>query len=539
MKKIFFILIFMSYHLVLAQNTKEVDSLANLLQKKLSPPLRLDILVQIAQMYSFAPTLSINYANQALPLAEQANKQREMGKIYRILGEAHQTQAAYDKSLESYLKAELIFEQIKDSAQLAVVYNQIGIIFKYQEKYDRALEFYYKALNIKGNQKNKDITAMLNNIGVVYYKKKEYDKAIEITQQSFQLIDTSRDRLSYAIYKGNIGEYLVRKGDFKEGIPKLLSALGILKGTNNAYYEAFMLTFISQAFLDQKKYPQAIAYAKKCFAVASQIKANALIRDACRILKDTYQANKDLANAILYTDYFHAYQDSLLNEKSIQKITQLEMQYDFDKKNQLQKIEQAKKDLAQEKALAQEVFYRDVFLSFFAVMCCIAFFLYRSQYKEHKINILLKEKNKEILKKNEEIEIKKKQLEAIANDLKKANLSIHDQNEEIKQINENLGKLVQERTQVLLEMNQSLVDYAFYNAHKLRAPLATLMGLVFLFQLEDNAKEKDRIAEMIKSASHDLDLVVRQIQEIVSKDAKIFNVSSGSLAAKPTFLGSR
>lgn len=526
MKKLLFVLAFVTVDILFAQETKKIDSLTTLLQKKLNPTERLNALIMIANEYAdLMPMASIDYANQAFALAEVAKKRQEIGRIYRIIGEAYHTQGIYDKSLEYYFKAEHIFEQIKDSLRLMSIYNQIGIAFKYQENYDKALQFYYKALAIGEIKQEEDLGAMRNNVAVIYYKKKEYDKAIEITQRNLQSTDTTKDRLSYGIYIGNIGEYLVKKKNFEEGIDKLQKALGIFEQLKDYYYESFMLTFIAQAYLDEKEYIKALLYAQRCFELTQKIKAKALSRDACRILKDIYQEQRDFENALRYNEYFHAYEDSLNNEKSIQKFTQLEMQYDFDKKNQLDEIAQAKKDLANEKILEQQIFYRDAFLSFSAIIACVAFFFYQSRQREYKTNRILTEKNKEILKKNEEIETQKNQLEDIAFDLKIANVSIREQNEEIKQINENLEKLVQERTQGLLEMNQSLMDYAFYNAHKLRAPLATLMGLVYIFQLEERKNERKRIAQMIEIAAKDLDVVVKQIQEIVLKDAKILNLS--------------
>ena len=60
------------------------------------------------------------------------------------------------------------------------------------------------------------------------------------------------------------------------------------------------------------------------------------------------------------------------------------------------------------------------------------------------------------------------------------NEEIISKGEEIRVINENLEKIVLERTKELEKKNKALEEYAFINAHKLRRPVASILGLVNL-----------------------------------------------------------
>ena len=62
--------------------------------------------------------------------------------------------------------------------------------------------------------------------------------------------------------------------------------------------------------------------------------------------------------------------------------------------------------------------------------------------------------------------------------LNASNEAIKVQAEEIKHINENLEHLVSQRTEELEKKNKVLEEYAFINAHKLRAPVASILGLI-------------------------------------------------------------
>lgn len=93
---------------------------------------------------------------------------------------------------------------------------------------------------------------------------------------------------------------------------------------------------------------------------------------------------------------------------------------------------------------------------------------------------------------------------------------------DIKTINSNLEKRVIERTEELVELNakletknKKLLDYAFMNAHKLRAPVARILGLTDLFTKESNKNNQLQYVLLIQKSTNELDDIVKQMQRIV------------------------
>jgi light-regulated signal transduction histidine kinase (bacteriophytochrome) len=101
---------------------------------------------------------------------------------------------------------------------------------------------------------------------------------------------------------------------------------------------------------------------------------------------------------------------------------------------------------------------------------------------------------------------------------KKAKKIISIQKEEIEAMNENLEKLIIQRTEKLAERSKQLETYAFYNAHKLRAPVATIMGLHNLLKMEKDMKEKEKLFEYLNTSILALENAVQEIQKIVAED---------------------
>lgn len=97
--------------------------------------------------------------------------------------------------------------------------------------------------------------------------------------------------------------------------------------------------------------------------------------------------------------------------------------------------------------------------------------------------------------------------------LEASNEAIRIQAEQIKAINENLEKLVQQRTAELLKKNKALEEYAFINAHKLRAPVASILGLVSVFRSLP-------VDEEVKHAVHHLEISTQKLDAIVNSITK-------------------
>lgn len=83
-------------------------------------------------------------------------------------------------------------------------------------------------------------------------------------------------------------------------------------------------------------------------------------------------------------------------------------------------------------------------------------------------------------------------------------------NDELKSLNKHLEARIQERTAQLEVQNQRIAEYTFINAHKLRAPVASILGLINLFQ-KASVDEKDQIAFHLQKCGQQLDQMIREL----------------------------
>jgi hypothetical protein len=100
--------------------------------------------------------------------------------------------------------------------------------------------------------------------------------------------------------------------------------------------------------------------------------------------------------------------------------------------------------------------------------------------------------------------------------LKEQKAEIEAQSDEIKSINENLELHIKERTRELESKNKALEEYAFITAHKLRAPLASILGLVILMErLKLPQEDKIILAHLSQSAKR-LDEIIHEVMNAIN-----------------------
>jgi Bacteriophytochrome (light-regulated signal transduction histidine kinase) len=101
--------------------------------------------------------------------------------------------------------------------------------------------------------------------------------------------------------------------------------------------------------------------------------------------------------------------------------------------------------------------------------------------------------------------------------LNASNEEIKTQAEEIRSINENLEHLVRQRTQELEKKNLALEEYAFINAHKLRAPVASILGLIPIFNSYKLEPEVKEVLHHLKDSTLKLDSIVHSITQAIER----------------------
>ncbi|MCK5103224.1 MAG: hypothetical protein KAR17_10430, partial [Cyclobacteriaceae bacterium] len=131
------------------------------------------------------------------------------------------------------------------------------------------------------------------------------------------------------------------------------------------------------------------------------------------------------------------------------------------------------------------------------------------QYEIEVLNADLKENLWKIENQNDLLINQRREIENINEELKRSN-------EEIRNINLNLENHVSERTKNLELQNKQLSEYAYINAHLLRGPLCSILGLIHLME-NDKSKDAGPLIFHMKKSSKELQEVVDKISKAIEK----------------------
>lgn len=102
------------------------------------------------------------------------------------------------------------------------------------------------------------------------------------------------------------------------------------------------------------------------------------------------------------------------------------------------------------------------------------------------------------------------QLAAKANEVEAQNEELIQIQENLSMVNEDLEKTIADRTENLRIKTEKLIKYSYTNAHHLRGPVARLLGLVAIRELEENP-DNQFFFNKVKDQAEEIDTVVKQI----------------------------
>ncbi|VAW26392.1 hypothetical protein MNBD_BACTEROID06-547 [hydrothermal vent metagenome] len=114
-----------------------------------------------------------------------------------------------------------------------------------------------------------------------------------------------------------------------------------------------------------------------------------------------------------------------------------------------------------------------------------------------------------------ELEVKSKLVEAQKHKLEKQSQTTDLLNKELTLLNKNLDSRAQQIAREMEVKNKKMNKYAFMNAHKLRAPIASILGLINLFGKDITTQDEKAMIRMLKESAHKLDNVVHEIKDVI------------------------
>jgi len=380
-KHIFFIFILC---FLIQANTQsqeaEIDSLLQQLEL-IQDNERANIYNQLSDLYAYEDVqISIDYAKQALTMAEKlenieekSTALRNIGSGYRILGDMEKAidyhrkafdiiiemnkpailasiysdlaidyaeLGDYNKSTEHFLMSLSTYEAIlaeKEDRNIrfnyALCLNNVGINFDLLGLHDKALEYYQKSMKISQEIGDDELWADgLNNIGLVYELKGEYDKALEYLKQALVIYENLGYKRTIGIATANIGMIYSSLEEYEQSLTYHKRTLDIFKQIEDKSSEALATVNIASTYMDMNKPRTAYPYIIRAIDMATEINAKATLKLGYAILSKYYAVTNNYKEAYDVQKKLNVLKDSLYKLELTDNIAEMQTKYETEKK---------------------------------------------------------------------------------------------------------------------------------------------------------------------------------------------------------------
>lgn len=410
---------------------------------------------------------AIQYFQLSLPIHEQIGNQEGMAQCYNNMGNVYYEQSNYPQALEFYHKSLIIKERLGNPLAVAKTVANIGLIYQAQKDYPQTLKYFERALKIFEQSGNQLFIAMLlGNIGSVYMNMQDFDKALAYQNKSLKISEELNNQAEISATLGSIGSILRHQHKFTEALTAFQRSLKIGEEIGSQLHVVRALGNIGDCYIHLGKAAVGKPYAMKGYALADTLGQLEQKRFSAQTV---YKADSALGNwqaAFVWHQRYKAIVDSLNNDDKSRTIGRLEAQYEYDKAQEQQKIQQI-----QEAEQRKWVYYL-IGAIFVIILLLTGFIYYRYRAKTklnrvlHEINDELASKNEEILIQRDELSIRNEEICAQRDEISAQSDQIGDQRD---QLNDAYNKLKE-----LDEFKEAMFGMI---VHDLKNPLNAIIGI--------------------------------------------------------------
>ncbi len=472
-------------------------------------------------------------------LAQELPAQKQI-EILTDLAYAYLTVSS-ESSLVYLAKADVLLAAHPSEAQEAILLNRKGLAYVNVGDLPTSLDCFRKSMALATLLNNENLVARnLGNIGLIYLTAGQHERAVEQYHKALSIFEQTNWQERIALTYSNLCHAYLEMERLDSATFYAEKSLPLAKEYAPSFY-SFSLYNAGLIALAQQNYPKAGAYAAEALSYAQQFTDKQDVNNALLLkaqldlaLKNLPQAKKNAQQAVAVAESSQRIRDKMLSYTLLSKVYALLNQpalalhyyelsdflkdsvrsttarnalkvFEYEKKQievEILKAEQAKKEIELQQEIYRQKNQQHFTFGVLAGLLLLAVVSFVSFQKIKKGKKKLENAYREIHDKQEEIAAQ--------------NEEILQQNIEINHFNNHLEELVKKQTHTLLERNRQLRYYAHFNAHKLRSPIATILGLYQIMKLSNSANEKEIILEKVEESIEKLDEMVRESQKILN-----------------------
>ena len=451
------------------------------------------------------------YFRQALTESKKSNYKFGQIKALEAISYLEMDKGEYVDATQLLLEARKIAHEIKDKKALSSLANNIGHTYLQMYMYEKALSFFNEANKYREDKTTASIIPL--NIAQCYYRTGEIKKALFIIDKNAPLALKTSLNMAIEYHLEYVNLFLEIKEPQKalEKI-KILDSL-LIDSKPQAYRNLLLLK--AKTNLQLKDTLKAHNYIKEVEREISPKNADDFINRLTmhELFSYTYTFLTDYKKANYHSQKYILLYKATHNKKLQQNIYESEVNQRMllqEKESELEKIKYTTQ-------LKKEHQNRNYFLVSLIALLSVFIVITRAYWINKKYSNELKNTNHKLSESQAEVMQQNHTLHEQSEELMRQSEELKCSHEEVVAMNDNLEDIVNQRNQEVLEKNKMLEEYAFINAHKLRAPVARLLGIMQIIELSKDTNEIEFYLQLCNQEIKNLDRIVWAIKEAIEE----------------------
>ncbi|MEM6263448.1 MAG: tetratricopeptide repeat protein [Bacteroidota bacterium] len=394
----------------------------------------------------------------------------------------HARMGRFRLATSALMKALEEFRAKGDRKEEHLTLLNIGELSARRQEFDEALSYYEEALAIENDGGwQADSAALFHSMGNLYYQIGAYPTAEKFLSRSMVIREREQAWVPRAHVLQDLSKVFVKEGKIKEAEQLIKEAEQVYQVYQNPFGMLYLNLAYAELYSELNSPLEIKKHATKAHKLAESLREAPAELLALGYL---YKADSSLGNYQEALNTHLAYRNlekRLYSKEQAARVAELQIEYESEKKEAENQLLKQGMESAQHKLTIQNML---ITMGLIGLIVVIGFsFGLNQQFRARQ----------------------------------KTLVALRAAHQEIKAVNGQLEQRVAERTHELEQRNEQLEGYAFMNSHRVRAPLARILGLIQLIHMPGNSPEQvNEYLEMVKVSSEEMDEVITDINAQLS-----------------------
>jgi len=282
------------------------------------------------------------YKDLAIKYYTEAGNEAGLANCYVVSARLNNYYGNVQQSVKDNYAALRIFEKVGNKTGIYNVHTGLGLMYEDQKNWKESFNSYLAAKKAADELGNKEVlSGAYTNLGNAYRELGNTEEAHKAFIEALKLAEQTGNRKDIATAQGNLGTIYSLMGNQTEALRsydearKRFEEIGAKESATISYLESGSVLF------DLKRYDEAKQTLEKGLQLAKQVGYKEIISKSYRLLSQIDTVNGNYASALNNYSQYITYRDSLSNAEAAKQLSEQRLQYEFSKKEDSLRLQQA------------------------------------------------------------------------------------------------------------------------------------------------------------------------------------------------------